>query len=228
MNNPVPPLAVGAVLLLGAASSNAQVVLTAQNGVVGTFGVSSTDLGQAAGTTLSLDSGTESFGSAVGRLNDGDIYGVAGADNTTATLTPSHGAVVTYHFDLTASPSGYDLTAIVSLTGTAQNRAQQVYDVAYSVVGGGGFTPLASVTGSLSGNGSGGETQVTLSNLNLANVTNLRFTFYNGTGGESMYREIDVSGIPSTAVPEPSSSFLAAGMLAAGSFAASRLRRKRS
>lgn len=132
--------------------------------------------------------------------------------------------MVTYHFDLTANPSGYDLTSIVSLTGTGQGRAQQVFDVAYSLVSGGGFTSLASVLGSLTGNNADGETQVTLSNLGLSQVAGLRFTFDDGSGGESMYREIDVIGFAS--VPEPSS-LSTAGMLAAGGFAAVLLRRNR-
>ncbi len=224
MNNSIKPLAVGAGLLLAAASSNATVIITAQNGGTGTFGVSSSDLGQASGTTLSLDSGSANFGSAAGKLNDGNIYGVDGADVTTQSLTPSDGAVVTYHFDLTANPAGYDLTSIVSLTGAAQGRAQQVFDVSYSLVSGGGFTSLASVLGSLTGNNAAGETRVTLSNLGLSQVADLRFTFHNGSGGESMYREIEVIGFAS--VPEPSS-LLTAGMLAAGGFAAVLLRRNR-
>ncbi len=224
MKNLITPLAAGAVLLLAAASSNAAIIITAQNGVTGTFGVSNIDLGQAAGTTLTLDSGAAAFGSSVGKLNDGDVYGLGADVETVATLTPTDGSVATYHFDLTASPLGYDLTSIASLTGSAQGRSQQVYDVEYSLVGA-GFTPLASVLGTLTDNGSVGETQVTLSNLSLLNVSAIRFTFHNGVGGESMFREIDAFG--TAAVPEPSS-LLTAGMMAAGGVAAVMLRRKRA
>ena len=225
MNLLTRALTTGAVVLIATASSNAAILITAHNGDVGSFGVSGSDLGQAAGTTLSLDAGTEMFGSAVAKLNDGGIYGFLPADSTADTLTPSDGAVVTFHFDLTASPLGYDLNSIVSLSGSSQGRSQQVYDVGYSVVGGGGFTPLASVLGSLTGNEAAGETQITLNNLGLHDVADLRFTFHDGSGGESMYREIDIAGTP---VPEPSSSFLTAGMLAVGGLAAVLLRRKRA
>jgi hypothetical protein len=224
MNNSIKPLAVGAGLLLAAASSNATVIITAQNGGPGGFGVSNTDLGQASGTTLSLDSGSASFSSSVGKLKDGSVYGSGSILETPESLTPAEGTVVTFHFDLTASPLGYDLTSIVSLTGTGQSRAQQVFDVSYSLVSGGGFTSLASVLGSLSGNNADNETRVTLSNLGLSQVADLRFTFHNGAGGEAMFREIDVIGFAS--VPEPSS-LLTAGMLAGGGFAAVLLRRKR-
>lgn len=80
MNNSIKPLAIGTGLLLAAVASNATVIITAQNGGTGSFGVSSTDLGQAGGTTLSLDSGSAAFGSAVGKLNDGNIYGGAPAN----------------------------------------------------------------------------------------------------------------------------------------------------
>jgi len=93
MKNLITPLAAGAVLLLAAASSNAAIIITAQNGVTGTFGVSNTDLGQAAGTTLTLDSGAAAFGSSVGKLNDGDVYGLGADVETVATLTPTDGSV---------------------------------------------------------------------------------------------------------------------------------------
>jgi len=187
--------------LIAATSANA-VSISATNGSVGTFSVSSTDLGEIPGTTLTLDVGTADFGSAVSKLNNGLIYDIDGFGNTNESFTPSNDAVATFHFDLTASPIGYDINSIVSLAAFP-GRSKQVFDVAYSLVGSPAFTPLASVLSSLPNNIEGGEVQVSLTGIGLSGVDELQFTFHDGTSGDVVYREIDINS-----VPEPSTAIL--------------------
>lgn len=198
--------------LLITATANA-ITISALNGPVGTFSVSSTDLGEDPATTLTLDVGTADFGSAVSKLNNGLIYDISGFGNTNESFTASNGAVATFHFDLTGSPGGYDIGSIVSLAAFP-GRSKQVFDVEYSLVGNAAFTPLASVLATLPNNTEGGEVEVTIGNLAISGVDDLRFTFHDSTNGDVVYREIDVFGSP---IPEPSSAVLVAtGILGIG------------
>ena len=186
------------------------------NGVQGTFGVSSTDLGQAAGTSVVLSNGSALYGSSVGRLNDGDIYGGELPVQSTHTLITSASGIVTFNFDLGLNPQGYDISAITVLTASAQTRTGQAYSVSYADVNNPlSYVFLASLSGSEFGNHDGAtEVQSYLTDLNAYNVASLQFTFAN-VGEESMFREIDISGAAS-AVPEPGSMFALGGLLANG------------
>ncbi|MCX6925291.1 MAG: immunoglobulin domain-containing protein [Verrucomicrobia bacterium] len=155
------------------------------------------------------DTNNLEFGSSVAALDDGLIYSANGAGNTDWTLTPAAGSLVTINLNTTASVKGYDLSSIVSLTGTAQNRAQQAYDVAVRQVGSSTFTPLYSVppVGSTAQNV---ECQVVATNATAlpmaTNVVAIQLTFnavpWSGGGLQgSMYREFDVYGGPSGALP---------------------------
>ena len=199
------------------------------NGPQGTFAVSGTDLGQAAGTTLVLTSGSAPFGSSVGRLNDGDIYGGEGIVGTTYTLTPSASGTATFNFDLGLSPQGYDLSMITVLTASGQSRSGQSYGVSYAEVDTPTtYVPLAFLTGSETNNiDNMDEVQSILTSLGAFNVASVRFTFAN-VGDESMYREIDISGAASavSAVPEPGSMVALGGLLAGGLLIRQRKARK--
>ena len=184
-------------------------------GQVGEFSVAGDDLIAAGQPTLSkieLTAGEAVFGSALSMLNDGDVYGNESEAESGASFTPSDGAVVTAFLDTKLHPRGYDITSIVSLTGSggmvaAQERSSQKYDVAYSTADEPNvFIPLrGNKNATVDANALGWcEMRVTLSggtNVLIARgVAKLRFTFHNpGSANlESMYREIDVFGSPST------------------------------
>jgi hypothetical protein len=186
------------------------------SGVEGTFSVSGTDLGQASGTSVVLSNGSALYGSSVGRLNDGGIYGGELPVQSNHTLITSASGIVTFNFDLGLNPQGYDISAITVLTASAQNRTGQAYSVSYADVNNPlSYVFLASLSGGEFGNDDGAtEVQSYLTDLNAYNVASLQFTFAN-VGEESMFREIDISGAAS-AVPEPGSMFALGGLLAGG------------
>ncbi len=145
-------------------------------------------------------------------LNDGSVYGNESGAESGASFTPSDGAVVTVTLDTNLHTLGYNITSIVSLTGSGgkeagQERSSQKYDVAYSTVDEPNvYVPLWGHQKALVDANALGwcEMRVTLSggnNVSIAHgVAKLRFTFHD-TGpanSESMYREIDVFGSPST------------------------------
>ena len=188
-------------------------LLNVLNGPNGTFTVSSNNLinvGSLYFSSIAIDdTNNAEYGSTVDALNDGLIYSSNGAGYTDWTLTPAAGTVVTINLNTNISVHGYDLTSIVSLTGTAQNRAQQSYDVAVAQVGSSTFTLLYSVppVGSTAANV---EAQVIAANATTfpiaTNVAAIQITFnavpWTGGGLQgSMYREFDVYGGPSGAVP---------------------------
>ena len=232
----VMALAIVAVVSLGSLStSQAVTISTAATATVivsspselAPFTVSSTDIGETNGT-WSLVSGAANFGSNVTELNDGDKYGTQNTNVTTHSFTPSNGAIAILTLD-----GQFDISSIVSLTGTGQSRAGQAYTVDVSSDGS-IFSFLHTVGGEPNNLDSGArETQVTISDSissTLAtNVKALRFTFQNCCAGssvdQSMYREIDVfvSTGGGGGVPEPATATLA--MLGLGGLL---MRRKRT
>jgi hypothetical protein len=229
--------AAAAACLLGAAGvAVAAPTSTAANGPINTFSVSGSDLANAGSPTFSsiaiADPADRAFSSHESMLVDGGVYDANGHGNTVATLTPAAGgAVVTITLDTGTNTLGYDITSIVSLTGTGQSRAQQSYDVHVSQVGSGGFgpSPLFSVRPDLPGNVdlAEGEVQVTTTDTGgtlATGVDHLQITFFDvGTvEPEMMYREFDVFGAP-TPVPEPAS----LGLLASGGLGLLAGRRRR-
>ena len=186
----LPLAALAAALNLPAA-----IVSTTLTGANGTFPVSRADLINAdnpAFSSITLDSGSELYGSSVYALNDGEIYQGQSASATGPTLTPADGSVVTILLNTNSAPSGYALKSVVSLTGSGQGRAAQTYAVAVATVSSGVFTPLFSVANV----GGGGETQVATRDDQgqplATGVYALQITFHNANGMESMYREFDV------------------------------------
>ncbi|MCX6925292.1 MAG: hypothetical protein NT154_19090, partial [Verrucomicrobia bacterium] len=129
-------------MLAAALSAQATIVTTVKTAPNGTFAVSTADLietGAASFSSISIDDPAKAlYGSTEAALNDGLIYSANGPGYTDYTLTPADGAVVTIALDTTSYPQGYDLKSIVSLTGPAQNRGLQSYDVAVATVSSGG------------------------------------------------------------------------------------------
>jgi hypothetical protein len=189
-------------------------------GARGSFGVSGTDLiNNDQSTTLSSLTllGTTATGSSLADLNNGTAgwngYSLA------ASFAPSDGAVVTVVLDTTSHPLGYDINSIISIAGHALcNRAQQMYDVSYSLVddqstfihlsGDSGITVNRLYQAASSTDLNQVESMATISGFSpiATGVAQLKFTFYwvpvLAGMGQTCYREIDINGLAT--VPEPS------------------------
>lgn len=208
----------GAIAGMMAMGSAAQAVImtTAATGPNGMFAVSSTDLLQTNLATAVLTNFAEDtvisgqFGSSEPKLRDGGVYNASGFGDTAETLAPVNFSKVTYSLDVSTNTLGYDLTSIISLTGTGtgQDRAGQIYDILISVVGDASLSTLYQVSGGEANNVDTADTEVQVTTIDNAGllatgVDVIQIIFVND-GNESMYREFDVLGT-ATAIPEPSS-----------------------
>jgi hypothetical protein len=214
-----------AVAALAGVCSAQTIVSISASAPNGTFPVSSTDLanaGQPTFSSISLTSGLALYGSAVGNLVDGSMYGGSGYTDTAYAFVPSNGSVVTITFDTSLNAAGYDLSTIKVFAGSGafQSRANQNYSVAWAAPGSGTYTNLFSVEAHDYGNSIETYTSTAMSDASIlvTGVGSLRFTFADTlTGGpESMYREIDVMGSATSAVPEPSTYATVMGVAALG------------
>ena len=208
-----------------------QVTVTPTSDDTFPFVVSSTDLLQTnlASAAITGGPGFSFFGTGLlSTLIDGN-FGATGTDfGTVVSFQPA--TDLTFSFDLTASPAGYDLSQIQTYTGWDTGRDGQEYSLAYSTASAPGtFIPLASVgpfnVASSTGNG---NLRVTISDLLggtlVSHVATLRFTFTGFENNASAWREFDVIGTP-TAVPEPSTAAMATlGLLLLASVAVKRRR----
>lgn len=162
----------------------------------------------------------------------GDTNGIYDGVHVAGDLTANGGNSylqpdpVVMTFDLTGSVTGYDITSITSIAGWIVNRdihADQNYTVSVSFVGDSAYIPLT-LTGAfdvVSGgsivyapfNTSGsGASKVTItdnsSGVIASGVDSIRFNFFVPS---TVFQEIDVLGVASGAIPEPSSSALLLG-----------------
>jgi len=189
-----------------------QVVCDWRIGARDEFKVAKDDLANAGRATLGkieLVAGEAGFGSDVLKLIDGDTYAGQREDVSEESFTPKDGAVVVVTLNTSLHPHGYDVKSIVSLTASygeaGQNRSSQKYDVAYAAVDAPDkFIPLRSKEKNTVNCSAFGmkEVQVMLTSSGdypmASGVGELRFTFHNTDtpDPESMYREIDVIGVP--------------------------------
>jgi hypothetical protein len=105
---------------------------------------------------------------------------------------------------------GYDITSIIGLSMDPDGRSWQKYNLEYHTVGGGWTTVVTSepsgYTVDRPGSGSSSWALVTLSDMGLSHVDQLRFTNWQTSDnphdtGSTRWAEIDVIGAAS--IPEP-------------------------
>lgn len=212
------------LLSVGAAHADL-VVVTTQVGTNGTAldpgippVVSSTDLADtASGATIS---GQQSTGSGLGFL----IEGTVGGTNTAASSNLDSADFFTITLDTSVNTLGYDVDEIFSVAGWTTNsggRSNQGYEVTFNLVGGGTVVipagnyepnnpPSYWTTVSLTDDGSGTPVSGSTPGLLATGVESITFNNFvnaNESAAESIvvYREFDVFGTPTTAVPEPGS-----------------------
>lgn len=174
------------------------------------------------------------------RLYDGQ-FGAAGVDSS-ASVLPNQ-VSLTFAFNLTASPAGYNLSTIQTYAGWDSGRDGQQYNVEYSTAAAPGvFLSLKTISrfdntsfpSSLEwtfNDETGQEEEVLVTNRDEAatlvqlhaetgflaeNVAALRFNFSGVENGGTGYREFVVQGSEVSAVPEPATMIGTLGLLAGG------------
>ena len=116
-------------------------VTEVQNAPIGAFTASTNDLAnqnQPSLLGLSLEGGRLAGDSSLEMLNDGDLYGGREPQNSSFAFQCVAGVVV-FQFNTADAPRGYDITKLVSITGSGggnQQRSRQNYIV--EVAGGAG------------------------------------------------------------------------------------------
>lgn len=205
-----------------AAASHAAVIQTNSNNTSSetAFPASTTDLINSGQPTFTSASSTGyaaftngGFTSDVTTLNDGGL-GLPSSNFPDALATLAFDLdgtwTTTFTLNTTSNTYGYDITQINTLAGWQANRADQKFGLSYSTVAAPAtYTPLG--TFSLDASGVSGSTKIQLTDstgMVAMNVKNLQFSFQNfgvGTSPETVYREVDVFGTPSTTPPAPTS-----------------------
>jgi hypothetical protein len=191
------------------------------------YTVSTTDLLQQTGVVTTTTGYTPfvgsgyTFGQPNPVLTNGSAGGIStAAANYSTSLVFEGGAgvnvanhwSVTYDLDLTGASLGFDLTEINTFSGWS-DRAGQVYNVYYSVVGSGTYSLLTSVSEQTALNGSRKVAITDGTGILASGVDSIRFEMNSGSANGHVYREIDVMGV--AAVPEPSAALLGSlGLLA--------------
>jgi len=120
------------------------------------------------------------------------------------------GATAEYSLGTGANGLGYDITSIQSIAAWVNvGFGDQAWTVDVRPVGG-SFSLLATVD--YDGTTDGGATKVNLTGLDPSGIDAIRFTANNvnsgANGGAFLWREIDVFGTDTVAIPEPSSAVL--------------------
>ena len=186
------------------------------------------------------------FGSVVGAPTAGEAILRDGLTGTAREGGSTHpglwldvgGALeTTYTLDVSTNTLGFDIQDIRVFTGWDSNRAQAGYVISYSTVGDASFTTLGTVA-SPADQGSANNANdrmfltrtyddggATIAGLTGVDAIRFNWDFSDNTNGGTrgpVVREIDIIGLATVAVPEPSS----AALLGLGAFALV-LRRKK-
>jgi hypothetical protein len=116
----------------------------------------------------------------------------------------------TFDLSLGGAPLGYDITSVQTFSGWPDRRSAQRYDLLVSLVGDASFTSLG-VFSVVASSDTTNSTRIALTDTTgtiSSGVDAIRFHFLTGTAligapAELLYRELDVYGAPTKAVPEP-------------------------
>lgn len=113
--------------------------------------------------------------------------------------------------ELGIAPFGYDITGIQTFTGHTDNRKSQSYTLYASLVGDSAFFQVGNFAFSFD-NQVSGSTRLTISDTTgvvASGVDALRWDVrMPDSGFATVYREFDVFGLASGAIPEPSTSLI--------------------
>ena len=179
------------------------------------FPVSSSDLLQ---TNLSSSSVTGNIGDQEGLNTAADIAALSnGQFGPAAPINPPgpnpevvlihDGVEITYNLDTGTHPLGYDLTNINTYAGWGDSgRSQQDYTVSYSTVTDPNTFHELDTVFAPSYDGRPSDTAAFLSGSSgilASNVASIIFSFPSTQNGYVGYRELDVLGLPSTALVPP-------------------------
>lgn len=183
------------------------------------FSVSNTDLLQTSLSSATLG-GSAGLGytGTVPLLYDG-TFGAPGSDYDTSVAFEG-GAEVTFNFNTTLSPQGYNISSISTFASWDSGRDGQEYTISYSLVGSPTTFNNVYTLPQFDPPGSGEyfSTRVSLSKPGggdfLTGVAAIRFTFTDFENGGTAFREIDVMGSAVSAIPEPSTYAAIVGALA--------------
>lgn len=189
------------------ASAHAAVIATPLIGGNGAFTVSNTDVADASQGASVVFVGSENFGSAAEKINDGEVYGAGLIGQTFNTLSPSVGNTLTITLGPAEDGLGWDIASIAVLTGvntgTQLERSDHGYSIALSTDGTTFGAPIISVNGTTTGAEVRTEINDDTDAVLGSGIKAVRFTFSNSVGlADNMYREIDIF---SQVVPEPGS-----------------------
>lgn len=116
--------------------------------------------------------------------------GSAAPANNNNVYALSGGAVV-YTLDTALHPSGYTITSVTTYSGWKDTgRVNQHYEVSFRMVGSNTFENTVTV----SYTGTNTQTRVEITDLNLAGIEAVKFTFLSQQNGGVGYKELDVFG----------------------------------
>ena len=210
MNNMFPTVSVWTALSLALAATSASAALIqtkvfSADELAYSANVSNSDLiNGLAATTTGWNPGN---GSTTPELNDG-IHGVsfATAGNSVEGTWTAVGATAIYNLGLGSGGQGYNLTSIQTIAAWVNAAfGNQAYTVDVKLRGAASYTTLATVDYQPLAAGAIGATKVTLtddSGVLATGVEFIRFTANSVNGGVNagafVFREIDVSGTPTT------------------------------
>jgi hypothetical protein len=215
--------AVAGMIVLAQAATSSAAVITSDVVQQSDFTVSSTDLINQGGPSLASESNTaftSYAGSSIQTLNDGTSGGYNINPTATAVDITEPSFSVTYMLNLTNAPHGYDLNTINVLSTWNVDYLNQRYAINYSTVADpdnftaslgtfefdqSQFTDGAAILSTLTD-----STGTLATNVAGIEFTSLQDSVY---GHLAAYREVDVLGAPTAAVPEPAMAGLGAAIV---------------